>query len=202
MAAPKINREEILNEVKELISSTTKPSKIKSAELEIKLAGLHSTLPMRELTKSDLKAGNFFYGYLLDHNVKKYVRFNGNNDLAADGISEEQAIVWNIYISTDNEVQLQDYDSKKYLRWYSSGQCTLGNFRSRIGIDYKDKNLFNLYNYMIRNQQIGTRTKTDLDLYCRLTSKNCAFHFVMPVTEKFTEEDHMIYNAFMNKNSQ
>jgi hypothetical protein len=200
MPSPSAKRERILNQVKELRASTARPHESLHAELDAELAGLHVELPMKWLTQSLLAGGVPFVGFLYNWGASMYVCVDSDDKwLFATKSTTAGAVRWKLYLDSVGNLVLNATigSAQMYFNWRATtGACKLYDSYDRmIAKDWAEK-VFQLYNP--NNQEnIGTWSTSDKELYNRTNVSYKEFGFQFFDEDSFTEDDHLIYDAYM-----
>jgi len=208
-----VKRAEVLARVHAFLSS--KPNAKEHPEfkqLESELASLHTTLQVNYLTQPLLTTGALFVGYLISSLNGYYVKYNAkNNHLFAVEASISGAIRFSLKSDAIGNVEFTaSLAGKKieYLSWRSDSphQCALKNEYKKTTI----KEWVN-FSFMIFNgndnddNRIGLQNASEGDNQLRNRSEKNTdyqyFSFRFYDEESFTDDDRLIFNAFLKTNS-
>jgi hypothetical protein len=200
MTSAILNREQILNEVKALRASNTKPDESLYTELDLQLASLYPTLPLEWLTSAMLVTGAAFYGFLKNTGTGMYVCKEENDIwLWACKSTTEGAIRWKVYYDSVGNIVFNATigSTQWYLNWRSStGACKLyDSYDNMTAADWASET-FKLYNPE-NKEYIGTWSDDNKELYNRSRVCNKEFGFQFINKAAFTHDDYLIYGAYM-----
>lgn len=211
-----VKRAEVLARAHAFLSS--KPNAKEHPEfkqLESELALLYTGLKMSSLTQRLLQTGTVFIGFLMSSDLKTYVSYdNKENRLFAMQANIAGAIRFSLKMDSVGYVEFAATLAGKkleYLSWRSDSphQCVLKKEK-----DYKKMNIkewFNTTNFMIFNantdedKRIGLEDAKAGANQLRNRSLNNTtyqyFEFHFYDEESFTDDDRLIFDAYLKTNS-
>ena len=171
--------------------------------LDRELAGLHTAIPMRWLTQQDLTPGQSYTGYLYNSGFGKYVNTDSDQTwLWAAESSIGDAICWTLGLDGLGNlvVSTQIGGSTQYLNWRNStGACKLyGSYDQMTVPGWASSNQFSILvpDY---SQFIGCWSTTDNELYVRGDVAYTWWQFYCFDNAAFSEDDRLIYSAYMKE---
>ncbi len=200
MSSAVVTREQVLNEIKELRASTTKPDESLYSELDARLASLYPTLPMKWLTAKLLATGAFFVGFLYNQGAGGYVYVDSDNKwLYASKSTTEGAVRWKLYQDSVGNLILNATigSAQLYFNWRdTTGACKLYDSYDRMTAQDWAETMFKMCNPN-NKEYIGTWSETDKELYNRTNVSYKEFGFQFFDLKSFTQDDHLIYSAYL-----
>ena len=202
MTSSIINREKVLNKVKELKASNTKPDESLNLKLDLELAGLYGTLPMKWLTSSMLIAGTAYIGFLYNHGAGMYVCVDSDNKwLFATRRTIERSVRWKLYLDSLGNLVLNATIgvNQMYFNWRNStGACKLYHDYDRMTAKDWAETQFKLFNPS-NSEYIGTWSNKDYELYNRKKVSYTQFGFEFFDEPAFTQDDYLIYSTYLKE---
>ncbi|MDT3444353.1 MULTISPECIES: hypothetical protein [unclassified Pseudofrankia] len=194
-------RQEVLKKVRETHGSTAKPRE-EAVDLDRELASLYSTLGLAWLAQSQYDSGSPFRGYLYNVGFDTYVT-NDGVWLYSSSATTDGALLWtlqkngqNLYLSTFVD------GTQMYFNWRNStGACKLYPTYDPITVNrWISDNIFMMLNPSV-NEQIGTWSPSDNELYNRANVVNTDFRFSYIPQESLSADDRLIYDTYLKENS-
>lgn len=200
MSSSIVNRERVLNKVKELRASTAKPDENLYSELDLELAGLYPTLPMNWLTAPLLATGATFVGFLYNYGASMYVYVDSDDKwLYATKSTTEGAVRWKLYQDSVGNLVLNATigSAQMYFNWRNTtGACKLYDSYDKMTAKDWAQTQFKMFN-PDNEEYIGTWSTTDKELYNRTNISYTEFGFQFFDQNAFTQDDYLIYNAYL-----
>lgn len=207
-----VKRAEVLARVHAFLSS--KPNAKEHPEfkqLESELASLHTTLQISVLSQALLTTGATFVGYLMNSALKYFVSYNAKkNHLFAIDADISGAFRFSLKSDSFGNVEFTASVAGKnveYLSWSADSphQCKLkGDYKNTtikewISFDFmifngnaNDDNRIGLQNASEGENQLRNRSEKNTDYQY--------FSFRFYNEESFTDDDRLIFNAFLKTN--
>ncbi|WP_018503578.1 hypothetical protein [Parafrankia discariae] len=193
-------RQAVLDEVRDLQNSSTKPRE-EDVKLDQALADLYSTLPRAWLTRAQYESGQTFRGSLFNADCAQYV---GRQDiwLYADVPDTTKAIEWRIYRDGGNLILITSLNGEPmYFNWRNStGACKLYSSYDRLLVNrWVSDDIFQMQN-PANSQPIGTWSSTDYELYNRTNVSNPGFKFSYVIEDDLSADDRLIFDTYHKEN--